>query len=85
MEFRKKSFQTIETIKYAKAGCKRDCHGSTGAGNDLIFPNYCSKIKIILSIRENYRQEESRLFIKKNGVHYSWEKAQYSINKALGN
>jgi argininosuccinate synthase len=28
------------------------------------------------------RQEEVD-YLSKNGVHYSWEKAQYSINKGL--
>ena len=83
-------FQAIEVINYAKkVGAKYIAHGSTGAGNDqirfdVIFQTLAPEIKIITPIRDLKlsRQEEVE-FLKKHGVDYSWEKAQYSINKGI--
>jgi argininosuccinate synthase len=83
-------FQAIEAIKYAQSvGASAIAHGSTGAGNDqirfdLIFQTIAPEIEIITPIRDLKlsRQEEVE-YLTKNGVQYSWEKAQYSINKGL--
>ena len=83
-------FQAIEVIKYAKSvGAKYIAHGSTGAGNDqirfdVIFQAMAPEIEIITPIRDMKlsRQEEVD-FLKSHGVAYSWEKAQYSINKGI--
>jgi argininosuccinate synthase len=83
-------FQAIETIKYAKkTGAEAVAHGSTGAGNDqirfdLIFQTIAPQMEIITPIRDLKlsRQEEVE-YLQKNGVAYSWEKAQYSINKGI--
>jgi len=77
-------------VDYAKQiGAKYIAHGSTGAGNDqirfdLIFQTIAPEIEIITPIRDLQlsRQEEVD-FLKSHGVEYSWEKAQYSINKGL--
>lgn len=83
-------FQAIEVINYAKeVGATYIAHGSTGAGNDqirfdVIFQTLAPEIEIITPIRDLKlsRQEEVE-FLKNHGVHYSWEKAQYSINKGI--
>lgn len=83
-------FQALEVIKYAKLiGASAIAHGSTGAGNDqirfdLIFKTIAPEIEIITPIRDLKlsRQEEVK-FLQQNGVSYSWEKAQYSINKGI--
>ncbi|SEL46695.1 argininosuccinate synthase [Aquimarina amphilecti] len=83
-------FQAIEVINYAKkVGAKYIAHGSTGAGNDqirfdVIFQTLAPEIEIITPIRDLKlsRQEEVE-FLKKHEVDYSWEKAQYSINKGI--
>ncbi|WP_300571018.1 argininosuccinate synthase domain-containing protein [Flavobacterium sp.] len=83
-------FQALEVIKYAKAiKASSIAHGSTGAGNDqirfdLIFQTIAPEIEIITPIRDLKlsRQEEVE-FLQQNGVYYSWEKAQYSINKGI--
>ena len=83
-------FQAIEVINYAKEiGAKYIAHGSTGAGNDqirfdVIFQTLAPEIEIITPIRDLKlsRQEEVE-FLKTHGVDYSWEKAQYSINKGI--
>ncbi|MBN9284230.1 MULTISPECIES: argininosuccinate synthase domain-containing protein [unclassified Flavobacterium] len=83
-------FQALEVIKYAKAnGAAAIAHGSTGAGNDqirfdLIFQTIAPEIEIITPIRDLQlsRQQEVE-FLQQNGINYSWEKAQYSINKGI--
>ncbi len=83
-------FQAIEVINYAKkVGAKYIAHGSTGAGNDqirfdVIFQTLAPEIEIITPIRDLKlsRQEEVE-YLEKHNVHYSWEKAQYSINKGI--
>ena len=82
--------QAIEAIKYAKSvGAEAIAHGSTGAGNDqirfdLIFQTIAPEIEIITPIRDlKLSRQEEVDYLSKNGVHYSWEKAQYSINKGL--
>jgi argininosuccinate synthase len=83
-------FQALEAIKYAKnIGATAIAHGSTGAGNDqirfdLIFQTLAPEIEIITPIRDlKLSRQEEVDYLQKNGVEYSWEKAQYSINKGL--
>lgn len=83
-------FQALETVRYAKkVGAEAIAHGSTGAGNDqirfdLVFQTIAPEMNIITPIRDLKltRQEEVE-YLQKNGVEYSWEKAQYSINKGI--
>ncbi|TYP72178.1 argininosuccinate synthase [Aquimarina intermedia] len=83
-------FQAIEVITYAKAiGAKYIAHGSTGAGNDqirfdVIFQTLAPEIEIITPIRDLKLSRQAEVdYLEKHGVHYSWEKAQYSVNKGL--
>ncbi|GGX25745.1 argininosuccinate synthase [Aquimarina muelleri] len=83
-------FQAIEVINHAKKiGAKYIAHGSTGAGNDqirfdVIFQTLAPEIEIITPIRDlKLSRQEEVTYLQKHGVHYSWEKAQYSINKGL--
>jgi argininosuccinate synthase len=83
-------FQALETVRYAKSvGADAIAHGSTGAGNDqirfdLVFQTIAPEMQIITPIRDLKltRQQEVE-YLQKNGVEYSWEKAQYSINKGI--
>jgi len=83
-------FQALETVRYAKSvGADAIAHGSTGAGNDqirfdLVFQTIAPEMQIITPIRDLklIRQQEVE-YLQKNGVEYSWEKAQYSINKGI--
>ena len=82
--------QAIALIDYAKKiNADGIVHGSTGAGNDqvrfdAIFQILAPNIAIITPIRDEKisRQEEIE-YLQSQGVHMSWEKAQYSINKGL--
>lgn len=83
-------FQALESIKYAKkAGTNAIAHGSTGAGNDqirfdLIFQTIAPEIEIITPIRDlKLTRQEEVAYLQQNGVDYTWEKAQYSINKGI--
>ncbi len=83
-------FQALEVIKYAKkVGATAIAHGSTGAGNDqirfdMIFQTIAPEIEIITPIRDlKLTRHEEVAFLQENGVSYSWEKAQYSINKGI--
>ncbi|WP_108868516.1 argininosuccinate synthase [Aquimarina aquimarini] len=83
-------FQAIEVINYAKkVGAKYIAHGSTGAGNDqirfdVIFQTLAPDIEIITPIRDlKLSRQDEVAYLEKHGVHYSWEKAQYSINKGI--
>lgn len=83
-------FQAIEAVKYAKkVGASAIAHGSTGAGNDqirfdLIFQTIAREMEIITPIRDlKLSRQEEVDYLQKNGVDYSWEKAQYSINKGI--
>jgi len=83
-------FQALESVKYAKKmGADAIAHGSTGAGNDqirfdLVFQTIAPEMEIITPIRDLKltRQQEVE-YLQQNGVEYSWEKAQYSINKGI--
>lgn len=83
-------FQALEVIKYAKDnGATAIAHGSTGAGNDqirfdLIFQTIAPEIEIITPIRDlKLSRQEEVAYLQSKGVNYSWEKAQYSINKGI--
>jgi argininosuccinate synthase len=83
-------FQALESIKYAKkAGANAIAHGSTGAGNDqirfdLIFQTIAPEIEIITPIRDlKLTRQEEVAYLQQNGIDYTWEKAQYSINKGI--
>lgn len=83
-------FQAIEVVMYAKRiGAKYIAHGSTGAGNDqirfdVIFQTLAPEIEIITPIRDLQLTRQSEVaYLEKHGVSYSWEKAQYSINKGI--
>lgn len=83
-------FQALAIAKYARSiGAEYVAHGSTGAGNDqvrfdLVFQVMAPELKIITPIRELQLSREDEIeYLKKKGVEYSWEKAQYSINKGL--
>lgn len=83
-------FQALESVKHAKkAGADAIAHGSTGAGNDqirfdLIFQTIAPEIEIITPIRDlKLTRQEEVAYLQQNGLEYSWEKAQYSINKGI--
>lgn len=82
--------QAIEIIEYAKRiDAAYIAHGSTGAGNDqvrfdLIFQVLAPEIEIITPIRDQQLSREAEIdYLKSQGIHLSWEKAQYSINQGL--
>ncbi|MEL6652652.1 MAG: argininosuccinate synthase domain-containing protein, partial [Bacteroidota bacterium] len=83
-------FQALAIAEYARSvGAKYVAHGSTGAGNDqvrfdLVFQVLAPELEIITPIRELQLSREAEIeYLKEKGVEYSWEKAQYSINKGL--
>lgn len=83
-------FQALETVRYAKkVGAEAISHGSTGAGNDqirfdLVFQTIAPEMEIITPIRDlKLSRQEEVTYLQQNGVEYSWEKAQYSINKGI--
>jgi argininosuccinate synthase len=83
-------FQALEAVKYAKkVSADAIAHGSTGAGNDqirfdLVFQTIAPEMKIITPIRDlKLTRQEEVAYLQQNGVEYSWEKAQYSINKGI--
>ena len=82
--------QAVAIVKHAKEiGASYIAHGSTGAGNDqvrfdLIFQTIAPEIEIITPIRDQKLSREEEInYLKQHGVDWSWEKAQYSINKGL--
>jgi len=82
--------QALEIISYAKSiGANYIAHGSTGAGNDqvrfdLIFSILAPDIKIITPIRDQSLSREAEIsYLQSHGILYTWQKAQYSINKGL--
>lgn len=83
-------FQALAVIRFAnEIGAAAIAHGSTGAGNDqvrfdLIFNVLGNNLEVITPIRDLrlWRQAEIE-YLEKHGVHWSWEKAQYSINKGI--
>jgi argininosuccinate synthase len=83
-------FQALAVIRFAnKIGAHAIAHGSTGAGNDqvrfdLIFNVLGDNLEVITPIRDLRLSRQAEIeFLKKHGVEWSWEKAQYSINKGI--
>lgn len=72
-----------------KIGAEYVAHGSTGAGNDqvrfdMIFNILIPGVEIITPIRDLKLSREAEIeYLKKHGVVYNFEKAQYSINKGI--
>jgi argininosuccinate synthase len=82
--------QAVAIAEYAqKIDAQYIAHGSTGAGNDqvrfdIIFQIMCPHIEIITPIRDQQLSREAEIeYLQSHGVNWSWEKAQYSINKGL--
>ena len=82
--------QAVAIVRHAnEIGAGYIAHGSTGAGNDqvrfdLIFQTLAPEIEIITPIRDEKLSREDEInYLKMHGVDWSWEKAQYSINKGL--
>ncbi|WP_417362762.1 argininosuccinate synthase [Galbibacter sp.] len=82
--------QAIEIVNYAKEnGASYIAHGSTGAGNDqvrfdMIFQILAPEIEIITPIRDQQLSRQQEIdYLKSKGIHMSWEKAKYSVNKGL--
>lgn len=82
--------QALAAAKYAKQlGANAVAHGSTGAGNDqvrfdMILQIINPGIEIITPIRDKkLSREEEVAYLKTKGIHFSAEKAKYSINKGI--
>ncbi len=82
--------QAVGVVEYAnKVGAKYVAHGSTGAGNDqvrfdLMIQILGKNLEIITPIRDLQLSRQAEIeYLKKHGVHLSWEKAQYSVNKGI--
>lgn len=82
--------QAIEIVNYAKENdANYIAHGSTGAGNDqvrfdMIFQILAPEIEIITPIRDQQLSRQQEIdYLKSKGIHMSWEKAKYSVNKGL--
>ncbi|MEJ6981020.1 argininosuccinate synthase [Pedobacter sp. P351] len=82
--------QATAIAEYAKEiGADFVAHGSTGAGNDqvrfdMIFNILCPEVGIITPIRDLKLSREAEIkYLKKHGVEFNFEKAQYSINKGI--
>jgi argininosuccinate synthase len=83
-------FQALSIIRYAnKIGATAVAHGSTGAGNDqvrfdIVFQILGNELDIITPIRDLRLSRQAEIeYLAKHGVEWSWEKAQYSINKGI--
>lgn len=83
-------FQAMAIAEYAReVGADAIAHGSTGAGNDqvrfdLVFSLMAPEMEIITPVRDQkLSREEEVAFLKKYGIHKSWEKARYSVNQGL--
>jgi argininosuccinate synthase len=83
-------FQALETVKFARGiGANAVAHGSTGAGNDqvrfdIVFQILAPELEIITPIRDlRLSRQEEIAYLQKNGIHWNWEKAKYSINQGL--
>lgn len=82
--------QALAAATYAKE-IKADAvaHGSTGAGNDQVRFDMIIQIlhpgaEIITPIRDKkLSREEEVNYLKERGIHFSAEKAKYSINKGI--
>ncbi|MBN8575301.1 MAG: argininosuccinate synthase [Cytophagales bacterium] len=82
--------QALAAASYAKElNADAVAHGSTGAGNDQVRFDMIIQIlhpgaEIITPIRDKkLSREEEVAFLKTKGIHFSAEKAKYSINKGI--
>jgi len=82
--------QALEIARFAKnLNADIIAHGSTGAGNDqvrfdLIFQTLVPEIAISTPIRDHSLSRKQEIdYLKTQGIDWSWEKAQYSINQGL--
>lgn len=82
--------QAIEIAKFAKAQqADAIAHGSTGAGNDQVrfdmtFQTLVPELEIITPIRDEALSRKQEIdYLQSQGIDWSWEKAQYSINQGL--
>ncbi|MFM2267075.1 MAG: hypothetical protein RL757_516 [Bacteroidota bacterium] len=83
-------FQALAVIRFAnKMGATAIAHGSTGAGNDqvrfdLIFNVLGNQLEIITPIRDLKLSRQAEIdYLNQHNIVWSWEKAQYSINKGI--
>ncbi|NJN34564.1 MAG: argininosuccinate synthase [Saprospiraceae bacterium] len=83
-------FQSLAIMRYAnQIGASAVAHGSTGAGNDqvrfdIVFQTLGNNLEIITPIRDLRLSRQAEIeYLQKHGVVYSWEKAQYSINRGI--
>lgn len=83
-------FQALAVIRFAnQIGATAIAHGSTGAGNDqvrfdIIFNTLGNNLEIITPIRDLRLSRQAEIeFLAKHDINWSWEKAQYSINKGI--
>lgn len=83
-------FQALAVIRFSnQIGAAAIAHGSTGAGNDqvrfdLIFNVLGNNLEVITPIRDLRLSRQAEIeYLEKHGVPWSWEKAQYSINKGI--
>lgn len=83
-------FQALAVIRFSnQIGAAAIAHGSTGAGNDqvrfdLIFNVLGNNLEVITPIRDLRLSRQAEIeYLEKHGVQWSWEKAQYSINKGI--
>ncbi|MBX2895969.1 MAG: argininosuccinate synthase [Cyclobacteriaceae bacterium] len=82
--------QALAAATYAKElNADAVAHGSTGAGNDQVRFDMIIQIlhpgaEIITPIRDKkLSREEEVNYLKEKGIHFSAEKARYSINKGI--
>lgn len=83
-------FQAVAIAEYARElKAPYIAHGSTGAGNDqvrfdLVFDTLIPGVEVLMPIRDQQLSREAEVaYLQAQGVDFSWEKAQYSINKGL--
>lgn len=82
--------QAIKIAEFAKAQeADAIAHGSTGAGNDQVrfdmtFQTLVPELEIITPIRDQTLTRKQEIeYLKKHGIDWPWEKAQYSVNQGL--
>lgn len=82
--------QALKIAEFAKAQeADAIAHGSTGAGNDQVrfdmtFQTLVPELEIITPIRDQTLTRKQEIeYLKKHGIDWPWEKAQYSVNQGL--
>ncbi len=83
-------FQAMAIAQFVnKIGADCVAHGSTGAGNDqvrfdLVFQTQCPEVEIITPIRDQKLSRQDEIaYLESQGIHQSWQKLKYSINKGI--